>query len=63
MFIVFSVLLILTVFKALSYKSYSKVHPTEENTLKPNYYNVVDEDKKSISFEQKNYYQQLWEME
>ena len=60
MFVVFSVILILIVSKALSYKDDSKVYPIERTTLKTSYIKAEDLDKENLSLEKINYYEQLW---
>ena len=60
MFVVFSVMLVLIVSKALSYKSDSKVYPIERTALKTSYIKAEDLDKENLSLEKINYYEQLW---
>ena len=60
MFVVFSVILVLMVCKALSYKSYSKVYPIERTTLKTPYIKAEDLDKENLSLQKRNYLEQLW---
>lgn len=60
MFVVFSVILVLIVSKALSYKDDSKVYPIEQTTLKTSYIKAEDLDKENLSLEKINYYEQLW---
>lgn len=60
MFVVFSVILVLIVCKALSYKSYSKVYPIERTTLKTPYIKAEDLDKENLSLQKRNYLEQLW---
>ena len=60
MFIVFSVILVLIVSKALSYKDNSKVYPIEQTTLKTSYIKAEDLSKENLSLEKINYYEQLW---
>lgn len=60
MFITYSLILILIVFKALSYKSNSKVYPTEKSILKTSYIIPKDLDKESLSLQKRNYYEHLW---
>ena len=60
MFVVFSVILVLMVSKALSYKSYSKVYPIERTTLKTPYIKAEDLDKENLSLQKRNYLEQLW---
>ena len=47
MFVVFSVILVLMVCKALSYKSNSEIYPIERTTLKTPYIKAEDLDKLS----------------
>ena len=60
MFIVFSVILVLMVSKALSYKSNSKVYPIERTTLKTPYIKAEDLDKENLSLQKRNYLEKLW---
>ena len=60
MFVVFSVILVLMVCKALSYKSNSKIHPIERTTLKTPYIKAEDLDKENLSLQKRNYLEQLW---
>lgn len=60
MFIVFSVILVLFVFKALSVKSNSKVYPTEKSDIKTSYIEAKDLSKENLSLEKINYYEHLW---
>ena len=60
MFVVFSVILVLIVCKALSYKSDSKVYPIEQTTLKTSCMKSKDLSKENLSLEKINYYEQLW---
>ena len=60
MFVVFSVILVLMVCKALSYKSYSKVYPIERTTLKTPYIKAEDLDKENLSLQKRNYLEKLW---
>lgn len=60
MFVVFSVILVLIVSKALSYKSNSKVYPLEKSDIKTSYIKAEDLSKENLSLQKKNYYEQLW---
>lgn len=60
MFITYSLILILIVFKALSYKSNSKVYLKEKSILKTSYIRLKDLDKESLSLQKRNYYEYLW---
>ena len=60
MFVVFIVILVLMVSKALSYKSYSKVYPIERTTLKTPYIKAGDLDKENLSLQKRNYLEKLW---
>ena len=60
MFVVFSIILVLIVSKALSYKSDIKVYPIEITTLKTSYIKAEDLDKENLSLQKRNYLEQLW---
>lgn len=60
MFVVFSVILVLIVSKALSYKSDIKVYPTERTTIKTSYLKPSDLSKENLSLQKQNYYERLW---
>lgn len=60
MFVVFSVILVLIVSKALSYKSNTKVYPLEKNYIKTSYIKAEDLSKENLSLQKINYYEQLW---
>ena len=60
MFVVFSVILVLIVSKALSYKNNSKVYPIERTTLKTSYIKAKDLDKENLSLQKRNYLEKLW---
>ena len=60
MFVVFSVILVLLVSKALSTNSNSKVYPTERSALKTSYLKPSDLSKENLSLQKQNYYERLW---
>jgi hypothetical protein len=60
MFVIFSVILVLLVSKALSTNSNSKVYPIERTTLKTSYIKAEDLDKENLSLQKRNYLEQLW---
>ncbi len=60
MFVVFSVILVLFVFKALSVKSNSKVYPIKKSDVKTPYIEAKDLSKENLSLRKINYYEQLW---
>jgi hypothetical protein len=60
MFVVFSVILVLIVSKALSYKSDIKVYPIERTTIKTSYLKPSDLSKENLSLQKRNYYERLW---
>jgi len=60
MFVVFSVILVLLVSKALSTNSNSKVYPTERSALKTSYLKSSDLSKENLSLQKQNYYEILW---
>lgn len=60
MFVVFSVILVLIVSKALSYESNSKVYPIEKSDIKTSYIKAEDLSKENLSLQKINYYEQLW---
>jgi hypothetical protein len=60
MFIVFSVILVLLVSKALSTNSNSKVYPIEISTIKTSYLKPSDLSKENLSLQKQNYYERLW---
>lgn len=60
MFVVFSVILVLIVFKTLSYKSNIKVYPIEKSDIKTSYIESKDLSKENLSLKKINYYEQLW---
>ena len=60
MFVIFSVILVLLVSKALSTDSNSKVYPTERSTIKTSYLKPSDLSKENLSLQKQNYYERLW---
>jgi len=60
MFVIFSVILVLLVSKALSTNSNSKVYPTERSTIKTSYLKPSDLSKENLSLQKQNYYERLW---
>ena len=60
MFVIFSVILVLLVSKALSYKSDIKVYPIERSTIKTSYLKQSDLSKENLSLQKQNYYERLW---
>jgi hypothetical protein len=60
MFVIFSVILVLLVSKALSTNSNSKVHPIERSTIKTSYLKPSDLSKENLSLQKQNYYERLW---
>jgi hypothetical protein len=60
MFVVFSVILVLLVSKALSTDSNSKVYPIERSTIKTSYLKPSDLSKENLSLQKQNYYERLW---
>ena len=60
MFVVFSVILVLLVSKALSTNSNSEVYPIERSTIKTSYLKPSDLSKENLSLQKQNYYERLW---
>jgi hypothetical protein len=60
MFVIFSVILVLLVSKALSTNSNSKVHQIERSTIKTSYLKPSDLSKENLSLQKQNYYERLW---
>jgi hypothetical protein len=60
MFVIFSLILVLLVSKALSIDSNSKVYPIERSALKTSYSKPCDLSKENISLQKQNYYERLW---
>jgi hypothetical protein len=60
MFVIFSVILILLVSKALSTDSNIKVYPIERSTIKTSYLKSSDLAKENLSLQKQNYYERLW---
>jgi hypothetical protein len=60
MFIIFSVILVLLVSKALSNNSNSKVYPIERSVIKTSYLKPSDLSKENLSLQKQNYYERLW---
>ena len=60
MFVIFSVILVLLVSKALSTNSNSKVYSIERSTLKTSYSKPFDLSKENLSLQKQNYYERLW---
>ena len=60
MFVVFSLILILLVSKALSNNSNSKVYPIERSAIKTSYLKPSDLAKENLSLQKQNYYERLW---
>jgi hypothetical protein len=60
MFVVFSVILVLLVSKALYTNSNSKVYPIQRSTIKTSYLKPSDLAKENLSLQKQNYYERLW---
>ena len=60
MFVIFSVILVLLVSKALSTDSNSKAYPIERSTIKTSYLKPSDLSKENLSLQKQNYYERLW---
>ena len=60
MFVIFSVIFVLLVSKALSTDSNSKVYPIERSALKTSYSKPSDLSKENLSLQKQNYYERLW---